>query len=368
MAVRNPSTPRSPNGGSLRSELLERLQVGLEPSWPAIAELLRTSFEGDHCLVTLQNAPGSYESLASSGLSNEWALRYEERFAEMNPYLSEAKRRRSEGGEPFISSADALVPFPRVRETAYYREFIAPNGLNDSIGMVLYEGPRPIGHLAIRRNSTRNRYGRDEEQKLAEVADVLNAGFARTWHARDCMARVAALNHLTGSERAGLILFDTRGAILDTAGTGNAALEQHSERLAMAVRALGASGTDARGSLNNVGSVGTLSYRLVRVPTMDRARILCILRPAESANGEPEVAVPTNVHFTAREREVLPLLAKGMDNLSMARALGIGLYTTKDHVKSIFRKLNVHTRAEAVALLARGGNPRVEPEMAAGAE
>src|SRR5262245_26271280 len=248
MAVRNPSAIRLSNGNSLRTDLLERLLTGLEPSWASVAECLRAAFQGDHCILTLQNAPGSYEVIGSAGLSSDWSLRYEERFADMNPYLSEAKRRRSEGGEPYIAAADTLVPFSRVRDTAYHREFYAPNGINDAVGVLLYEGPRPIGHVAIRRASTRTRYGRADETRLTEVADIMTAGIARAWHARDCRARVAALQHIAGAEKSGLILFDNRGAILDTTGSGNAALEQHSDRLVSAVRSLPVSAGDMRGN------------------------------------------------------------------------------------------------------------------------
>ena len=56
--------------------------------------------------------------------------------------------------------------------------------------------------------------------------------------------------------------------------------------------------------------------------------------------------------LTAREREVLHLLEKGMTNTQIARTLFISKGTTSIHVSNIFAKLNVHSRAHA-ALLAR---------------
>ncbi len=51
--------------------------------------------------------------------------------------------------------------------------------------------------------------------------------------------------------------------------------------------------------------------------------------------------------LTARETEVLRLLAKGMLNKEIANALIISEKTVKNHISSIFRKLNVQDRTQA---------------------
>ena len=59
--------------------------------------------------------------------------------------------------------------------------------------------------------------------------------------------------------------------------------------------------------------------------------------------------------LSEREIEVLGLLAQGMANKQIAAALGISEHTVKFHVSSIFTKLNVTNRAEAVRQGVRGG-------------
>ena len=51
--------------------------------------------------------------------------------------------------------------------------------------------------------------------------------------------------------------------------------------------------------------------------------------------------------FTRREIDVLYLLLKGMSNIQISRQLCISNHTTKAHVASIFRKLNVTNRVQA---------------------
>ena len=59
--------------------------------------------------------------------------------------------------------------------------------------------------------------------------------------------------------------------------------------------------------------------------------------------------------LTARELEVLRLLARGYTNLAIANALVIREGTVKYHVKNILRKLSATSRADAVSRFARAG-------------
>ncbi len=73
-------------------------------------------------------------------------------------------------------------------------------------------------------------------------------------------------------------------------------------------------------------------------------------RAAANASGELE-------RLTARERMVLELLARGLTNKEIAEALVITENTVKRHLKSIFGKLAVHTRAAAAAKAISAGIP-----------
>ncbi len=54
--------------------------------------------------------------------------------------------------------------------------------------------------------------------------------------------------------------------------------------------------------------------------------------------------------LTRREYEVLSLLSKGKQNKEIARSLNIAEHTVEQHLKSIYRKLNVCNRVEASRL------------------
>lgn len=64
--------------------------------------------------------------------------------------------------------------------------------------------------------------------------------------------------------------------------------------------------------------------------------------------------------LTAREQEVLALVVEGVSNGQIARRLGIAGGTVKNHISSIFEKLGVTQRTEAVAVAIKRGIVRIE--------
>ncbi|HEX6345965.1 helix-turn-helix transcriptional regulator [Umezawaea sp.] len=71
--------------------------------------------------------------------------------------------------------------------------------------------------------------------------------------------------------------------------------------------------------------------------------VRCVLTPADRGDG----AV-----LSPREREVARMVGLGFTNKMIAAALGISLYTVSTHLRRIFAKLDVPTRAAMVAVLA----------------
>ena len=62
--------------------------------------------------------------------------------------------------------------------------------------------------------------------------------------------------------------------------------------------------------------------------------------------------------LTAREHDVLTLIAQGASNAAIAQGLGIAAKTVGNHVSSIFLKLGVATRAEAIVRAREAGYGR----------
>ena len=74
-------------------------------------------------------------------------------------------------------------------------------------------------------------------------------------------------------------------------------------------------------------------------------------RPAPIDRG----ALPDHERLTPRESEVLTYLSKGFTIKEIANLMGIKWFTVNDHIKSIYKKLNVSSRAEAAVLASKQG-------------
>jgi DNA-binding NarL/FixJ family response regulator len=86
---------------------------------------------------------------------------------------------------------------------------------------------------------------------------------------------------------------------------------------------------------------------------VNRVRVLLRRHPRH----RPVVTSPTSpiTDLTAREREVLLLLAQGKDQGDIARELYISPKTVATHIQHVLAKLKVNSRAQAVALAHRVG-------------
>jgi DNA-binding NarL/FixJ family response regulator len=88
------------------------------------------------------------------------------------------------------------------------------------------------------------------------------------------------------------------------------------------------------------------------VPDELIARMLNLVRRRSIASREESEVISA---LTAREREVLGLLADGLEQVDIAQRLVISPKTVAGHIERILAKLGVHSRAHAVAVAYQHG-------------
>ena len=119
-----------------------------------------------------------------------------------------------------------------------------------------------------------------------------------------------------------------------------------------------AAGVDACLSKSaNLASLGTLIREVVN------RNIISSIPPA-AASGRP--SLPGNEELTAREYEILELVADGLTNARIGQKLWVTEQTVKFHLSNVYRKLDVANRTEAsryahVHGLLRRPAPRLVP-------
>jgi len=70
---------------------------------------------------------------------------------------------------------------------------------------------------------------------------------------------------------------------------------------------------------------------------------------------EQALAATSQIRLTARERDVLELLARGLRHEQIAERLGIGSETVRSHVRNASERLGAVNRTQAVAIAVRHG-------------
>lgn len=185
----------------------------------------------------------------------------------------------------------------------------------------------------------------------------------------------------TGSEQAlqltqqqpwDLILMDWNLGRQGLSGAGLiTALKQQCPNTRVVVVSAEASATSVREAVE-AGAVGFVPKETSAALLVDAIRVTshgAIFLPAAVLNTEtaavtsqpsaqPMNSVSLSVAFpklTQRQLEALVCALRGEPNKVIARALNISEGTVKQHLKVVYRELNVHNRAEAIYLLAKQG-------------
>jgi DNA-binding CsgD family transcriptional regulator len=77
-------------------------------------------------------------------------------------------------------------------------------------------------------------------------------------------------------------------------------------------------------------------------------RVLSKYMAMQVAPAPVQVATHAAALLSAREQEVLAMIARGFSYAEISKLQGISVHTVQTHIKSLYRKLAVHSKNEAV--------------------
>ena len=150
-----------------------------------------------------------------------------------------------------------------------------------------------------------------------------------------------------------VILMDLMMPVMDGIAATRAILADYPE-----IKIIAMTSFEDEALVQGVLAAGAISYLIKNVTSDELARAI---RDAVSGRSTlaPEAArvlvqatrtiKQSSYHLTEREREVLNLVVQGQSNQQIAEAMTISIATVKAHISSILSKLQVSSRAEAIA-------------------
>jgi DNA-binding CsgD family transcriptional regulator len=172
-----------------------------------------------------------------------------------------------------------------------------------------------------------------ERTKLTETARALVVPLRVAAMLGEVQRARSALDELLEGTTDAIFALDARGAVV---GTSRPAFE-----LLRLDRALPDQLRDATRGRARVGSVA-ISGRTLHVSPCGEPGVRWLV----AVDGSAVEAKPT---LTARQRELLALLEKGLTNAEIARALGVAAPTVKTTLERLYRRAEVGNRVELLA-------------------
>jgi DNA-binding CsgD family transcriptional regulator len=219
-----------------------------------------------------------------------------------------------------------------LRRTPAYNLMLEPLGIKDILELRLRIGPpHRIAKFGF------DRLGRDFTARDRAVLDVLHLHLVQLLRAGEARSRLRAALALHESTRAAIVLLEADGRVEFASSAARELLERYfgapGEQLPAPLaswlreRLRGATSEPLRVDVGD---------RYLSVEPVDGALLL-----------EEQRRLP---RLTAREREILDLVAEGRTNAEIAERLWVSPGTVRRHLENIYAKLGVHTRTAAVAV------------------
>jgi DNA-binding CsgD family transcriptional regulator len=233
----------------------------------------------------------------------------------------------------------------------HYREVLSPSGLGHELRVLFGTAGAVWGALVLFRESC----ARDFSQSQAELVAVSTVGVATAIRRELVLNEVAEGGDADGP---GLLVLDaTLAPVSATSGALRWLAEIDDDvdartGLPHAVmiighRAMAATSGPARGRIRTRPGRWLSVHAERLIP--DSAQVSLIIEPSRPV--EIAELVSDAYGLTARERQIVQLLAGARSRAEMARDLGLSAHTVDDHVKRVYAKLDVRSRPELGAKL-----------------
>lgn len=227
-----------------------------------------------------------------------------------------------------------------LHRTRMYHLVLKPLGLEDSLGVRLRIAPPPSRPKQL----LFDRGGRDFSARDRAVLDILNPHLVQLHRASENGQRLREALALHESARAAVVLLEGDDRVAFASTAARVLLDRYfvesgvglPDRVASWLRERRRAAT--REPLRIDAGERTLLVELV-----DGALLL-----------EEQRSMP---RLTAREREILNLVAAGRTNAEIAERLWVSSGTVRKHLNNIYSKLGVHTRTAATAFIREGDSP-----------
>ncbi|MFG1797738.1 response regulator transcription factor [Nocardia sp. NPDC049149] len=330
----------------------------------AVAATLREAVPFDAwCVLTVDPA----SMLPTGGFHREGLpLEYMNQFVEIEARGEDALAlpTLARGQERAMSLSAATGGRPET--SPRYQEILVPTGMPHEMRLLFSTNAKVWGALVMFRSADAADFSAAE----AELASAATGMVAEAIRREMVLTEVAAAEDIEGP---GLLLLDPDLCRISATAAAAHWLHQVDDDidrrrelpycvLNLARQAWSRPGAARSRIRTRAGRWLTLHAERLTSADEQLSIIIEATRPVEIA-----ALIADSYRLTAREREVVGLLARGYSRTEIARVLTVSAHTVDDHIKRLFGKLDVRSRAELTAKLFFDQHvPRIENEIPVG--
>ena len=271
---------------------------------------------------------------------------------------------------PEVLTFDQIMPFRKLIKTEYYNDFLKPQNIHDQLTIYLRSGDCLVGVAALFRPKNFPTFSSDDKAKAKIMVPFLNAAMERAISLKKSKELETAICAVTPDlPYEGMLILDqslTVGYYDDGADTILNRLHrsdrQHSafpedlpEELQHAAKQL-SSEIESQDPKEIPCTEITFSAGNDAKPLKAQLRVLL------NDKNPPQILVcfnPTNkpmksdatlikMGISKRELDIIHLITQGKKNSEIASALFISNYTVENHLRSIYKKMDVKNRTALV--------------------
>jgi DNA-binding CsgD family transcriptional regulator len=334
-----------------------------------VLRCLMTVFQSDHSACAL--AGSSFNELdyertiiiyqgTYSQQKNVFITPYLERYRHLDPY-----NRRFPFLPPVSTKEDVALP-EELETNEYYNDFLRPHAIEHMMCLLLKSGNRVLGRLSVGRSRHTGNYTSREKAKAELMVPILSRVLEEKMLLEERKGQIELLKSLNvdlvsrgmvilnqalepvyADEEGERILFSFKAAGKFHEGSPvfpQEELYRHCRELHTLSREQDYPRVLERRLILNAGRMGkpmTVLLRLVRSSPWPPVFVVCF---DPDYPGRTLTQSLVGAGLTRREREIAGLILEGLENTEVCDRLFISAHTLETHLKSIHRKLNVHSR------------------------
>lgn len=332
----------------------------LNMALPAILEY----FGGSSISLSMYKQQGSKEwhgDLYSPSLDESWFTRYRDHYHILDPFTHAALERREEGRGTAVITSDIAVD-DDYASSEFLTEFLRPQSIYHMLCVCLYGDGLPIAFLGVHRSDPESPFSGADREKVEMLEPALSSTVHRLeldkhlevhrWLGQRLAQNFPAKAVFFLDEDLNLLFADTRSRQLLAQLSGDQPTADWLPRdLQRCCKRLIRASREKRTMQSNEISISTQQGPVdgvVHIQTLPTGRpgFLVVLGSIEDSVLSDAVA--EEFGLTPREFDVVNLIFAGQTNTVIAHNLGTSVRTVQNHLRSIYRKAEVHNRTSLV--------------------